>query len=874
MDNKPEEMNPISIAISQSDLIVAPENQIDFNVTIANQSTEEKFIELSLLGVPNNWAEISVPVVKLMPEEKQVVQIRIIPPATPQSHVGNYPLTVRIVDQENHQISAEAEASLTVGAIVKTEGRIGVLMQSNQFAVSPGNSIILPVILINRGVVEDTFRFSIEGFPASWISTTAAAVTLEAGQEKEITLSIQPPRSPLSRAGRNTFKIKITSQKDSNQIAEVNGILTVAAYSEFSTELSPDSLEAGKPAIITINNQGNIHETFTITLSSPNEEIQFEPGEPQRIKIPEGESRTIEFTAKPRRPPLLGGDVAYAYSVNILTSENSEQVLNGEIISRGMLPTWILPLFFIICVSSFCVILLIFNRNQSQIASKTLTYEALVGQIAGATQTVAYNQTAAAAAGESDIDGDGLTNNEEAQRGTDPNNTDTDGDELFDGDEVKKYSTNPLNPDSDADRLSDGEEILRRATDPLKPDSDGDALSDGEEVARGTNPLKGDSDDDKLPDGAEIGIGTDPLKQDTDNDKLMDGDETAPCLNPLDPDSDDDGTIDGQDINPCDSQNPSLTATAQAARPTDTFVPPTITPTATSTNLPPAPTSTSTSTQPVQPPINNLGLLAFESNRDGNPEIYILNTNGFVITRVTIDTAVDTQPAWSPDGTRLAFVSNRNGNNDIFIVNADGTAVTNLTNNPADDQHPSWSIDGQWIAFSTNRDGNQEIYITRTDGLETINLSNNPSEDYQPYWFVDDRLIIGTGEWIVFTTNRDNNQEIYLMRKDGIDLRNLTNHSANDFLPEVSPDGTRISFTTNRDGNEEIYMMNIEGSGLVNITQNPAEDYYSTWSPNNQWIAFTSNRNGNQEIYIIRDDLSNIYNLTNTSFEDRTPAWY
>jgi hypothetical protein len=91
-----------------------------------------------------------------------------------------------------------------------------------------------------------------------------------------------------------------------------------------------------------------------------------------------------------------------------------------------------------------------------------------------------------------DPDNDGLTNLEEYQNGTDPNNPDTDGDGVSDGDEVHKYRTDPLNPDTDGDGLTDGEEI-RLGTNPLNPDTDGDGIPDGIEVKLGTNPLVPDA---------------------------------------------------------------------------------------------------------------------------------------------------------------------------------------------------------------------------------------------------------------------------------------------------------------------------------------------------------------------------------------------
>ena len=84
-----------------------------------------------------------------------------------------------------------------------------------------------------------------------------------------------------------------------------------------------------------------------------------------------------------------------------------------------------------------------------------------------------------------DEDGDGLTNLDEFQRGTNINNPDTDGDGLSDGAEVNIYHTDPRNRDTDADGLDDGVEINVYHTDPNKRDSDNDGMSDGYEVAIG-----------------------------------------------------------------------------------------------------------------------------------------------------------------------------------------------------------------------------------------------------------------------------------------------------------------------------------------------------------------------------------------------------
>jgi outer membrane protein OmpA-like peptidoglycan-associated protein len=154
--------------------------------------------------------------------------------------------------------------------------------------------------------------------------------------------------------------------------------------------------------------------------------------------------------------------------------------------------------------------------------------------------------------GASDKDEDGLTKREELEISTDPNNPDSDGDGLKDGEEVRVYITDPLNPDSDADALKDGPEVKTHGTDPSKADTDADMLTDGNEVnSFKTDPLDNDTDDDLLDDGKEVNkYKTDPLKADSDGDGLVDGNEiNTHKTDPLKADTDGEGLNDGEEIN-------------------------------------------------------------------------------------------------------------------------------------------------------------------------------------------------------------------------------------------------------------------------------------------------------------------------------------
>jgi hypothetical protein len=122
--------------------------------------------------------------------------------------------------------------------------------------------------------------------------------------------------------------------------------------------------------------------------------------------------------------------------------------------------------------------------------------------------------TAAAVSSESgDVDGDGLSDVDEAAYGSDPLNRDYDADGLMDGEEVYIYGTDPLNNDSDGDGLLDGEEVNQFGTSSTSTDADGDGLVDDDEIfVYGTDPAAFDSDGDGTGDGEEVlTFGTNPI---------------------------------------------------------------------------------------------------------------------------------------------------------------------------------------------------------------------------------------------------------------------------------------------------------------------------------------------------------------------------
>ena len=172
------------------------------------------------------------------------------------------------------------------------------------------------------------------------------------------------------------------------------------------------------------------------------------------------------------------------------------------------------------------------------------------------------------------------------------------------------------------------------------------------------------------------------------------------------------------------------------------------------------------------------------------------------------------------------------------------------------------------IAFSSNRDGNNEIYVMNPDGSGQMRLTNDPGSDLHPSFTADESAI-------TFSSTRDGNAEIYLMNSDGSNPTRLTNNAASDTQPSFSRDGLRIVFISNRDGNDEIYIINADGTNQRRLTNNSVVDSDPSFSPAGTRILFERlDGIGNRDIYTMNAaDGSGVTRLTTAASDDLSASF-
>jgi TolB protein len=234
--------------------------------------------------------------------------------------------------------------------------------------------------------------------------------------------------------------------------------------------------------------------------------------------------------------------------------------------------------------------------------------------------------------------------------------------------------------------------------------------------------------------------------------------------------------------------------------------------------------------------------IAFAGNSDNNAEIYVMQADGTAPTPLTINQLDDEDPAWSPDGTKIVFTSNRDDPNpsgcapscnlNLYVMNADGSQPTRLTSGGFVESDPSWAPGGARIAFHCGGASGSihNICLVNPDGTGLVNLGAGE----HPNWLPD-------GSKIAFDSVGQNSSGIvFTMNPDGTGRTMLTPDTTGLFLgePAWSPDGTKFAdagrgcFTPSGCPPwRGVETRNADGTPLMGLTSEPEDDHQPDWQP-------------------------------------------
>ena len=261
--------------------------------------------------------------------------------------------------------------------------------------------------------------------------------------------------------------------------------------------------------------------------------------------------------------------------------------------------------------------------------------------------------------------------------------------------------------------------------------------------------------------------------------------------------------------------------------------------------------------------------IVFQSDRDGNWEIYLMDEKGIQDVRLTHDLAHEEMPVFASDSKGIAFTSTREDSGhldrvdmtrNIYYMDIVGNQQARIVESLFDDWYPAFTNKKNEIVFVSETDDPREInfdeklsdiYLRDLNSGTTFRLTQNEADDGSP-------SVSRNGKWILFNSNRSGTFQIHRMDKKGTLVEQLTFLEGNCGGPHFSHNGKKIVFFAELNNNYDIYIMTATGQKLTKLTCHPAQDAYPCFSPDGKRIIFHSNRSGKFQIYWI--DLMNPFN--------------
>jgi len=218
---------------------------------------------------------------------------------------------------------------------------------------------------------------------------------------------------------------------------------------------------------------------------------------------------------------------------------------------------------------------------------------------------------------------------------------------------------------------------------------------------------------------------------------------------------------------------------------------------------------------------------------------------------------------FSPVGDLIALAASIRDKSNIYVANLDGSNMKKIISGGMNTD-PDFSRDGHSIIFVSNRDGDEDLYLYEISTGETRRITDNAAQDFAPSFSPD-------GKEVVYVSNMDDpyKWEIYAINMENGRMRKLTDNDYWDGFPRFTTNGQSIVFSSKRNGSEDIYVMRRDGGGEELLFSSPADDNDPTLIKEN--LFFKSQMDNGWEIYQFNIRTKGLVRLTNNSFEDWNP---
>lgn len=268
------------------------------------------------------------------------------------------------------------------------------------------------------------------------------------------------------------------------------------------------------------------------------------------------------------------------------------------------------------------------------------------------------------------------------------------------------------------------------------------------------------------------------------------------------------------------------------------------------------------------------GKIVFQSNVDGDNEIYMISEQSII--KLTDNTWEDEYPVWSHDGKKIAFTANPQGNYDIFVMNSDGSEITPITSSDSDEKGPAWFPDGKRIGFTKN----VKSFFRKKQYLYAIDIVTKNTNKIIPKYSKTHAIanVSPTKPLITFTGKRMRGWDaaIYDINKNEVKFLDEGGKSCR---ARFSKDGNKLAYVSSKADNKgDIWLMNPDGSQKMRLTErDETYDYFPSWSPDGKYIVFNSSlqhdHNGDWQLYIIEVKSRKTSLLFDSPGNDAFPDW-